>query len=218
MTRRFFKMYVISFVTGSSCSNSSSLQYKAMYDLVDNAMPAPSRPTRSRRTEQMQLLKTPSISAPIPAPTFSSKSKVKTKTITAVWEQLGTATKSKKATVVPQDQRNGNALTSDSGHEVDTPEDSISVMLARKEDENVAELALAKQRREVRGSISTSNGHIAESAPTASRRSDRLRASVTGSDLPSLGTEASIDHGTSPVSLVLLSIQHLFTNLIRARQ
>ncbi|KAF9479357.1 hypothetical protein BDN70DRAFT_878844 [Pholiota conissans] len=54
-------------------------EYKAKYDLVDNAAPiaGPSRQTRGRTNERRQILKTTAISAPIPSTAPKRKPKIK---------------------------------------------------------------------------------------------------------------------------------------------
>ncbi|KAF8234374.1 hypothetical protein L208DRAFT_1422693 [Tricholoma matsutake] len=65
--------------------------YKANYDLVNRAVPGPSRTTRRSQTERRQTITTPSYNLPsFPA---ASQPKPKIKTNTAVWESLAAARK-----------------------------------------------------------------------------------------------------------------------------
>lgn len=91
MRERFSGMWVTFLLLCWPSSNLSSTQYKANYDLVNRAVPGPSRTTRRSQTERRQTITTPSYNLPsFPA---ASQPKPKIKTNTAVWESLAAARK-----------------------------------------------------------------------------------------------------------------------------
>jgi hypothetical protein len=87
-TGRFSEMCDVFLYHALLVTNPSIFQFKAQYDLINQAVPGPSRTTRRAQTERRQTLTAPSI-AMLPLPTTSApKTKIKTKTNTAIWESL----------------------------------------------------------------------------------------------------------------------------------
>ncbi|KAG6853514.1 hypothetical protein C0991_003644 [Blastosporella zonata] len=148
--------------------------YKStLFSLVDSSAAGPSRSTRRTRTEQAQLPKVPSISAPIPAPistTIPAKRQLKARTNTELPESIDLDAKKGK----------GRVLETPPGHDTGifdgdppTTGQSISALYVRKQpeqlDHDVATSPHPTKKRK-------STEHKAEeSISIKSRRSSRLK-------------------------------------------
>lgn len=167
------------------------IQYKTrLFDLVDKAVPGPSRTTRRAHTERQQFLVGPTASTSTIPPPIAPKSKIKAKTTTAIWERLGTARdkgkgKQKdvgttKGSITAEHVEESVALVED---EVKAPaEESISVVFARRHIPRKGKImevsvpSVARDRKkESREKLTPNNGHIAESISAPARRSGRLK-------------------------------------------
>ncbi|RDB25175.1 Helicase SWR1 [Hypsizygus marmoreus] len=170
--------------------------YEAMYDLVDKAAPGPSRSTRRTRTEQIQSLKAPSISAP--QRLTSPHKNLNTKTTTALWEHLDGNSRSKgKGKGKALERHVTGDVVQDHGEAGDEQQESISVMLAPRRSHKREKMAHAGKAPVTEQQIERSaltNGHVAESISVGSRRSGRLKGPGTESDLPPLSGTAPTVH------------------------
>ena len=194
-------------IPGKNSFDDLLFQYKAAYDLVDKTIPSPSRPTRNRRTEQIQLLKTSSISAP-PALTAQKRRESKAKTASRIREPPVSAIKDKQTKTVADHQGMDLILPSQIAEpEVFIHQESVSAILAGKTNkklvDDTATLPAAKKRRIDGHPSSRANGHNKKSH--IGRRSDRLRGPIGGPTMPQIERETYVDRETSTLLVSLAS-------------
>ncbi|KAF9463593.1 SNF2 family N-terminal domain-containing protein [Collybia nuda] len=165
-----------------------------LYDLVDKAVPGPSRATRRTHTERKQFLAGASTSVSNVSPPIVPKPKFKAKTTTAIWERLGGTQNKGKGKGKAEEMISEVLLGNDSGHfetsgdiavveQEAKPEESISVVFARRhiprkgKMEVTIPLAASDRRIENRDKPQTNTG---KSISVPTRRSGRLKGPTDG--------------------------------------